>query len=119
MRSSDAACEVFAMHRDSLSRSGANAGRKRVGDSSVLTEVIAMADTAMRIDLATLDGLPLMLAVGEAAAVLRISRTSAYKLAEEWRWSRGTSGLPTVRPGARVLVHRVDLAVIVGLDPAG
>ena len=73
----------------------------------------------MRIDLATLAGLPLMLTVGEAAAFLRISRTSAYKLAEEWRCSQGTSGLPTVRLGARVLVRRVDLAVIVGLDPTG
>ena len=33
----------------------------------------------------SLTGLPLMLTVGEAAAVLRISRTSAYKLAQEWR----------------------------------
>ena len=60
-----------------------------------------------------------MLTAGEAAAVLRISRTSAYKLAEEWRWSHGASGLPTVRLGARLLVRRVDLAVIVGLDPTG
>ena len=78
-----------------------------------------MTDTAIRVDLATLAGLPLMLTVGEAAAVLRISRTSAYKLAEEWRWSHGASGLPTVRLGARLLVRRVDLAVIVGLDPTG
>ncbi len=78
-----------------------------------------MTDTAMRIDLGTLAGLPLMLTVGEAAAVLRISRTSAYKLAEEWRCSHGTSGLPTVRLGSRLLVRRVDLAVIVGLDLTG
>ena len=78
-----------------------------------------MTNTAMPIELATLAGLPLMLTVGEAAAVLRISRTSAYKLAEEWRWSHGTSGLPTVRLGSRLLVRRVELAVIVGLDPTG
>lgn len=78
-----------------------------------------MTDTATRIDLGTLTGLPLMLTVGEAAAVLRISRTSAYKLAEEWRYSHGTSGLPTVRLGTRLLVRRVDLAIIVGLDPTG
>jgi hypothetical protein len=89
-----------------------------------------MAQTTTPIDLAsrrrvvavppaTLAGLPLMLTVTEAAAVLRISRTSAYKLAEEWRYTKGTSGLPTVRLGARLLVRRVDLAVIVGLDPTG
>ena len=63
----------------------------------------------------SLTGLPLMLTVGEAAAVLRISRTSAYKLAHEWRASRGAAGLPTVRLGRRAMVRRVDLAAIVGL----
>lgn len=33
--------------------------------------------------------------------------------------SHGASGLPTVRLGARLLVRRVDLAAIVGLDPTG
>lgn len=60
-----------------------------------------------------------MLTVGGAAEVLRISRTSAYKLAEDWRTSNGTTGLPTVRLGSRLLVRRVDLAAIVGLDPTG
>ncbi len=68
---------------------------------------------------ATLVGLPLMLTVAEAAEVLRVSRTSAYKLAEEWRSTRGASGLPTVRLGSRIVVRRVDLAAIVGLDPTG
>jgi hypothetical protein len=68
---------------------------------------------------ATLASLPLMLTVGEAAVVLRVSRTSAYKLAEEWRATRGASGLPTVRLGSRIVVRRVDLAAIVGLDPTG
>src|SRR5829696_563578 len=67
----------------------------------------------------SLTGLPLMLTVGEAAAVLRISRTSAYKLAHEWRASRGATGLPTVRLGSRVMVRRVDLAAIVGLGADG
>jgi hypothetical protein len=66
----------------------------------------------------TLDGLPLMLTLTEAAEVLRVSRTSAYKLAEEWRRSDGTAGLPTVRLGGRLLVRRVDLAAIVGLPAA-
>lgn len=67
----------------------------------------------------TLAALPLMLTVGEAAEVLRISRTSAYKLADEWRATKGSTGLPTVRFGCRILIRRVDLAAIVGLDPAG
>ena len=64
----------------------------------------------------TLDGLPLMLTLTEAAEVLRVSRTSAYKLADEWRRSGGATGLPTVRLG-RLLVRRVDLASIVGVAP--
>lgn len=67
---------------------------------------------------ASLAGLPLMLTVDEAAGLLRISRTSAYKLAHEWRCTAGASGLPTVRLGSRIMVRRVDLAVIVGLSPA-
>lgn len=68
---------------------------------------------------ATLAALPLMLTIGEAAEVLRFSRSSAYKLAGAWRTSGGASGLPTVRLGSRLLVRRVDLAAIVGLDAAG
>ena len=58
--------------------------------------------------------LPLMLTVGEAAEVLRISRTTAYKLVEMHRTTGGRSGLPHVRLGGRVLVRRVDLAAITG-----
>lgn len=68
------------------------------------------------VPVASLDGLPLMLTVTEAARVLRISRTSAYKLAEEWRRSGGSQGLRTVRLGSRLLVRLVDVAAIVGVD---
>jgi hypothetical protein len=67
----------------------------------------------------TLRGLPLMLTIAEAARVLRISRTSAYKLADEWRRTGGTGGLRTVQLGSRMLVRRVDLAEVVGVDPDG
>lgn len=60
--------------------------------------------------------LPLMLTVGEAAIVLRISRTSAYKLVAEHRATNGVRGLPHVRLGSRIMVRRVDLARIVGVD---
>jgi len=87
-----------------------------------------MTDTTRTNDLASgwpyqpdaaLAGLPLMLTVDEAAGLLRISRTSAYKLAHEWRCTGGATGLPTVRLGSRIMVRRVDLAVIVGVSPTG
>ena len=71
-------------------------------------------DDQSREGVESLAGLPLMLTVVEAARVLRISRTTAYKLADEWRRSGGATGLPTVKLGSRVLVRRVDLAQIVG-----
>lgn len=67
----------------------------------------------------SLDGLPLMLTVAEAAEVLRVSRTTAYKLVELHRTTNGRTGLPHVRLASRVLVRRVDLATIVGLPPDG
>jgi excisionase family DNA binding protein len=59
-----------------------------------------------------------MLTVPEAAQVLRISRSAAYKLAQEWEATNGHGGLPVVRLGSRMLVRRADLAAIVGVDPA-
>jgi excisionase family DNA binding protein len=58
-----------------------------------------------------------MLTITEAAVVLRVSRTTAYKLADEWQTSGGRSGLPVVLLGRRRLVRRVDLAALVGLTP--
>jgi hypothetical protein len=66
----------------------------------------------------SLNQLPLMLTVPEAATVLRVSRSSAYKLAQEWEATGGQRGLPVVRFGSRLFVRRVDLAAIVGVDPA-
>lgn len=66
----------------------------------------------------SLTELPLMLTVAEAAVVLRVSRTTAYKLAEDWRTSDGREGLPVVKLGRRLVVRRVDLAKLVGVPPA-
>jgi excisionase family DNA binding protein len=67
----------------------------------------------------SLDGLPLVLTISEAAVVLRVSRTTAYKLAEEWRTSEGRSGLPVIRLGRRLVVRRADLAQLLeGAPPA-
>jgi hypothetical protein len=65
----------------------------------------------------SLDDLPLMLTVAEAAVVLRVSRTTAYKLAEDWRTSGGREGLPVIKLGRRLVMRRVDLAELVGLPP--
>lgn len=64
-------------------------------------------------EIASLEGLPLVLTVSEAAVVLRVSRTTAYKLAEEWRATGGRTGLPVIKLGRRLVVRRVDLAAIV------
>lgn len=53
-----------------------------------------------------LDDLPEFLTVEETAAVLRISRTSAYLLTQRWRYTRGASGLPVQRLGRLLRVPR-------------
>jgi excisionase family DNA binding protein len=58
----------------------------------------------------TLDDTPAFLKVEEAAALLRISRSSAYEAVQ-----RGE--LPTVRFGRRLRVPRHALLRLAGLDP--
>lgn len=53
-----------------------------------------------------LDELPEFLTVEEAARVLRIGRTSAYLLAQQWLDTRGESGLPVQRLGRLLRVPR-------------
>jgi hypothetical protein len=57
----------------------------------------------------SLDELPDFLTVEEAAAVLRIGRTSAYLLCQRLRFSGGESGLPVVRVGRQLRVPRAAL----------
>ncbi|MGH9099703.1 MAG: helix-turn-helix domain-containing protein [Acidimicrobiales bacterium] len=64
----------------------------------------------------SLDELPEFLTVEEAAAVLRIGRTSAYLLCQRWRFSRGEAGLPVVQVGRQL---RVPRAALVRLAEAG
>lgn len=49
------------------------------------------------------------LRVGEAAQVLRISRTSAYELARRWLESDGRDGLPAVRLGRSIRIPAAAL----------
>jgi excisionase family DNA binding protein len=44
------------------------------------------------------------LRVGEAAQLLRISRTSAYALANQWLATGGPEGLPAVRIGRSIRI---------------
>jgi hypothetical protein len=53
-----------------------------------------------------LSELPEFLTVEEAARVLRIGRTSAYLLAQQWRHTGGRSGLPVQRLGRLLRVPR-------------
>jgi hypothetical protein len=54
----------------------------------------------------SLDDLPEVLTVEEAAAVLRIGRGAAYELARVWRDSGGREGLPVVVLGRSLRVPR-------------
>jgi hypothetical protein len=57
----------------------------------------------------SLDDLPEFLTVAEAAAVLRISRTSAYLLTQRWRFTRGQEGLPVKQLGRLLRIPRAAL----------
>ena len=57
----------------------------------------------------TLEELPEFLTVEEAAAVLRISRTSAYLLTQRWRYTRGPGGPPVKWLGRLLRVPRAAL----------
>jgi excisionase family DNA binding protein len=54
----------------------------------------------------SLDDLPEVLTVEEAARVLRIGRGAAYELARQWRESGGHDGLPVVSLGRSLRVPR-------------
>jgi excisionase family DNA binding protein len=62
----------------------------------------------------SLDELPAFLTVDEAAAVLRIGRTSGYVLCREWLESGGRSGLPCVQVGRQLRVPRAALVRMAG-----
>jgi Helix-turn-helix domain len=57
------------------------------------------------------EGLPDFLTVVEAARILRIGRTSAYQLAQQWLYSDGRKGLPVVRVGRQLRVPGVRSSV--------
>ena len=57
---------------------------------------------------------PGVLTVEEAARVLRISRTTAYAMALEWRVTGGKSGLKVIEIGGQLRVPRAWLEELLG-----
>lgn len=58
---------------------------------------------------ASLEDLPDVLTVEEAAKILRIGRGAAYDLARRWRVTNGREGLPVVSFGRSLRVPRAAL----------
>ncbi|HET6873606.1 MAG TPA: helix-turn-helix domain-containing protein [Acidimicrobiales bacterium] len=89
-----------------------------VTDTSIWGEEEAMVIPMPRRD-AEADDLPVVLSVEEAAAFLRIGRTSAYELARRYEATGGREGLPVVRLGRLLRVPRAGLLRLLELpDPA-
>jgi hypothetical protein len=63
-----------------------------------------------------LGGLPMLLTVEEAGALLRIGRTKAYAMAKQWRATGGEAGLPVIDLGHVLRVPRRALEDMVGAD---
>lgn len=61
-------------------------------------------------------GVPVLLTVEEAGALLRIGRTKAYAMAREWRETDGRSGLPVIDLGHVLRVPRHALEEMVGAE---
>jgi excisionase family DNA binding protein len=66
----------------------------------------------------SLEELPEVLTVEEAAAVLRIGRGAAYELARQYRATNGHEGLPVVTLGRSLRVPRAALRRLLEELPA-
>ena len=66
----------------------------------------------------SLDELPVVLTIEEAAAVLRIGRTAAYEQAHRYEATGGELGLPVIRMGRCLRVPRSALIRLIEVDPA-
>ena len=64
------------------------------------------------------DRRPPLLTVEEAARLLRVGRTKAYAMAQEWRDTDGRSGLPVVDLGHVLRVPLARLEELIGADLA-
>jgi len=66
----------------------------------------------------TIEDLPAVLTVEEAAVALRIGRGAAYALARRWRETDGAEGLPCVALGRTLRVLREGLRRLLDPDQA-
>lgn len=57
---------------------------------------------------------PDLLTVGEAERLLRIGRTKAYALTQEWRATGGESGIKVIEIGGQLRVPRMWLEELMG-----
>jgi hypothetical protein len=62
----------------------------------------------------TVETVPSLLTVEEAARVLRVGRTKAYAMAQEWRVTGGKSGLPVIDFGNVLRVPLCQLETLLG-----
>ena len=79
-----------------------------------------MADLVREVPDLTREGsdlitVPDLITVEEAARVLRISRTTAYCMAREYRATNGRSGLPVVKVGRKLRVPREKFEEMFGV----
>lgn len=88
---------------------------------STYMRVVQQARGAVQLHptVATLDDLPLVLTVEEAAAVLRISRAAAYEQARVWRETDGREGLPVMVIGRSLRVPKAMLEDKLRCEVAG
>lgn len=62
------------------------------------------------------DAPPALYTIEEAARLLRVGRTKAYAMTQEWRATGGRSGLPVVDFGNVLRVPRHALEQLLGVD---
>ena len=91
----------------------------RIGERSQLPAV-AVSGAAGDLGGVGVDvALPAFLRVGEAAQILRISRSAAYELANAWLATDGQTGLPVVRLGRSMRVPRAAIERFLAVGSEG